>query len=70
MACKAPAAMPPAIVAVSVDNTFATVVAADVVVDDAAVVIAAAMKLGTAFSCDVVDDDATNARRSLCVIER
>ena len=95
--------MPPAIVAVSVDNIFATTAAdvdtiafvEDVAVDACVVVViaAAAMMLGTAFSCvDVVDDDedaailkprfvvciaaaeedddATNARRSLCDIER
>ena len=103
MACNAPATMPPAIVAVSVDNIFATTADVDTIafVEDVAVdacvvvVIAAAamMLLGTAFSCvDVVDDDedaailkprfvvciaaaeedddATNARRSLCDIER
>ena len=103
MACNAPATMPPAIVAVSVDNIFANTADVDTIafVEDVAVdacvvvVIAAAamMLLGTAFSCvDVVDDDedaailkprfvvciaaaeevddATNARRSLCDIER
>lgn len=94
--------MPPAIVAVSVDNIFATTADVDTItfVEDVAVdacvvavIAAAAMMLGSAFNCvDVVDDDedaailkprfvvciaaaeedddATNARRSLCDIER
>jgi hypothetical protein len=63
MACNAPATIPPAIVAVSVDNSFATTTDVDNVavedndVDFAAVVIAAAKTLGTAFSCVIVDDD-------------
>jgi hypothetical protein len=59
--------MPPAIVAVSVDNSFATTDDVDTIavedndVDFAAVVIAAVKTLGTAFSCVIVvvdDDDA------------